>query len=453
MVKKWSRLVPAAICVLIVSQSAGAIDAQNDGIDDRLIVSVAAPGHQSFQDTDLVGKLSTAVLSFDDINGLGYCDAWTLNAGRPTFTEDGSQTGESIIAKSFSNLVAKTFWEGDDAWRGNVFIGYGSGTINCYFADELSGAGRIGWYVKPSDLFDYGSDPNDLTNPNHWTFTFNNRQEYLGFWWTAGNDENYVQLLDQNGSAILEPLFSTASLNQTLFQTFYTRCIVNNIVNAYCGNPNGGANPGQPYAFIHMRFVDGFYGVRFSGSGFEFDNVTISEEVPDYGQEEQRLGADATTTYTLATSPVIPVDPRSQSVSFPGIVLGGAAASEPDATLCLTQVTDSSGTTAVSSGDATISLATPADGNISPSGQSPNFVFSGSQIAVENFSSQIRIVNSVAGRSVVTSNLVWIRVSVSPASSGGEATCTTTAGEISSAVVELRPLRLTNKNQSQVSLD
>jgi hypothetical protein len=456
MLKKGSRLVLTAICVLLVSQSAVAEPEWNDleppyGIDDRLTVSVAAAGDQSFQDTDLVVTSSVAVVDFDNTNQNPGCLPWVLRRG----WDPASEFGEQIQAQNLQT--------GNYDW-----IGYGPGGgyqepegIDCYSADPhgvTGGASGIGSFVQVS---------------GEWTLTFLSRQEYVGFWWSAGNDENYVQFLDQSGNEILNPYFSTQSLSETLFGSLLRGCVANDQVNPYCGNPNSqfqdtdpsnqldygpGAsfkrsNPYQPYAFVHMRVRDGFYGIKFSGYSFEFDNLTIAAVEPDRGEQEQVIGSPRNNpTYSLATSPLIPVDPRSQSVSFPGIVLGGDAADEPDATLCFTQVTDSSGTTAVSSGDTTISLAPPLS-SVSQFFGPPNFVFSGSQNEVQNFSSQIRIISSPPSRSVVTSTPVWIRVSVSPASSGGEATCATTAGEITSTVVELRPLLLTNKNQSQVSLD
>lgn len=446
--KRSIRVGFAAICLLLVSQTASAIDdVPPYSIDDRLTVSVAAAGDQSFPETDLVETSSTAVLSFDNINNLGYCDPGTLTAGPPIFDDEGNQTGEMLLADRISD-------------NGTVFIGYGSGNIECGGANVYGGASAAGSYVAPSNLWDWSG--------HQWTLTFSNRQKYVGFWWSAGNDDNFVQLLDEWGNAILDPQFSARSLYQTLFGSDDRECIINDVVDNYCGNPNvefeepwqtynygpdatfNRGTPTEPYAFIHLRLEDGFHGIRFSGNGFEFDNLTFSEEMIDFGDEEQVIGS--TTAYSLATSAIIPVDPRDQSVSFPGILLGGDAADEPNATLCFTQVTDSSGTTAVSSGNTTIGLEPPLS-SVNQFFGPPNFVFSGSQNDVMTFSSQIRIVNSVAGRSVVSSTPVWIRVSVSPASSGGEATCTTTAGEITSTVVELRPLRLTNNNQSQVFLD
>jgi len=454
-IKSSIRVIFAAMCLLLVSQSASAIDGVPPfGIDDRLTVSVAADGDQSFPETDLNETFSTAVLSFDDINGLGYCDPETLTAGPIITDDDGNQTGEMLLANRIRD-------------NGTVFIGYGSGYIECGGANVYGGASAAGSYVAPSNLWNWYLGSGDPGNPFQWTLTFSNRQKYVGFWWSAGNDENYVQLLDESGNAILDPHFSAASLNQTLFGSANRLCIINNVVDDYCGNPNveyqepwrtldygpdatfNRGTPDEPYAFIHLRLESGFHGIRFSGNGFEFDNLTFSEEMIDFGNEEQVIGS--TTAYSLATSPIIPVDPRDPSVSFPGIVLGGDAAEEPNATLCFTQVTDIAGTTAVSSENITLSLS--SNGTLAPSGEPPNFVFSGTQSAVQSVSTQIRIVNSVVGRSVVTSTPVWIRVSVSPASSGGEATCATTGGEITSTVVELRPLSLTNDNQSQVSLD
>lgn len=443
-----SWLIIGCICSLAVSQAAVAMDGEPPfGVDDRLTVSLAEAGQQSFPETDLVETVSTAVLSFDDVNGLGYCDPWPLTAGEPVFDDDGNQTGEIIFARRISDNMPFS-------------IGYGSGALACGSANEYGGASAVGSYVAPQ--YEQG-----------WTVTFTNPQKYVGFWWSAGNDRNFVQLLDEQGQDILDPLFSATSLYQTIFGSPNQQCIVGVRVNEYCGNPNSewvsGAwdppldfgtgpfsfnrgVPNEPYAFVHLRYESGFHGIRFSGDGFELDNLTISEESIAFGQEEEVIG-ETPQTYTLVTSPVIPVDPRSQNVSFPGILLGGDAIGEDNATMCITQVTNSSGATPVDSENATIRLSTPGNENISQSGQPPNFVFSGGQNEVQAFSSQIRIVTSTTNRSVASSSPVWLRVSVSAQSAGGESTCAITGGEVTASVVELRPLRLTNNTMFRVSLD
>lgn len=419
-------LVVAGIAALAFSQSAHAVDVNPaDGVDDRLRVSVAAPWDQSFPETDLVEHATTAVLDFDN------CDPEALTNGNP--------------------ILARPIAGGD-----LVAIGRGSGDVECTGAWQYGGAFAQGFYALPA---------------SEWTLTFDNRQEYVGFWWSAGNDPNNVQLLDENGQAILDPEFMAQSLYQTLFGVDERLCIPNNIVNDYCGNPNieyqnfdyveehifsadsefRRGVPTEPYAFIHIRYDLGFHGVRFSGNGFEFDNLTVSEEAPLAGNEESFISE--LPAYSLATSSEIPVDPRSQSVSFPGILLGGDAIGEANATMCLTQVTDSSGTASVDSANTSISLSFPVNGSVSQAGQPPNFVYSGGQSDVQAFSSQLKIVPAVPNRPVANSGSVWIRVSVSAQSSGGEATCTTTGGEITSTVVELRPLRLSNTSLVGVTID
>lgn len=446
-------LTIAITTTLIFAQSAAGIDLDENSVDDDLRVSVADAEIQSFPETDLVDQAhgSTAVLTFDDVNFLGYCDVGVLTAGSPTYDEYGDQTGGEMLA--FSRIS-------DTA---TVYPAYGSGDIACGSANQYGGAFATGSYVAPLNLDDWGG--------HQWTLTFTNRQEYLGFWWSAGNDANYVQLLDEFGNEILDPLFSAQSLYQTLFQSDARECIVENLVNEYCGNPNRAYEnydyvaahnfgpgsswrrgvPTETYAFIHMRYDSGFYGVRFSGNGFEFDNVTISEVAPEDGDEETFVGE--LPAYSLATSSVIPVDPRSQNVSFPGVLLGGDAIGEANATMCIAQVSDASGTTSIDSGNASIGFSAPATGGISQSGQPPNFVFSGGQGDVQAFSSQISIVNSTANQSVVTSSSVWVRISVSPQANGGESICSGSGGQITSTVVELRPLRLTNNTMIRVSLD
>jgi hypothetical protein len=258
-------------------------------------------------------------------------------------------------------------------------------------------------------------------------------------------------------------------LYQTIFGQSTVRCIVengvNDIVNDYCGNPNSVYNTtyeppyvnnvsravvSEPYAFIHMRFPGGFRAIRFSGRGFEFDNVTISETVPELGAEEEVVGA--LPAYSLTAARVIPVDPRSQSVPFPGVLLAGAASSQPNATLCLTQVSNSSGTE-VYSGSSGIQVSVPATMGITQSLSPPRFTFTGSQTTVRNLSNQIRIISSTTSRTVASSETVWLRASVQAALNTGDLSCAPSGNVITAFVIELRPIRLNSVNQLGIPID
>jgi hypothetical protein len=283
--KKNARLILSAVCVLLISQSAVAADWELPyGIDDRLTVSVAAAGHQSFQDTDLVALGTTAVLDFDNINRQDQgCLSWILRKGFDPNTGEGEQ------------IEFQTVDPVDPSAYPFLFAGYGPGDgreeapgLECYSAELGGGASATGYFVQVN---------------GEWTLRFLSKQEYVGFWWSSGNDQNYVQLLDQFGNEFLDPVFSAESLRQTIFGSLDRFCVENDQVNPYCGNPNlefqeswqpldyePGAtfkrgNPYQPYAYIHIRVRDGFYGIKFSGEYFEFDNLTIADVEPARGSE------------------------------------------------------------------------------------------------------------------------------------------------------------------------
>lgn len=300
---------------------------------------------------------------------------------------------------------------------------------------------------------------------------------YIGFWWSAGNTGNTICLQNttQSGTSGTSNCLAEYSTTDLLNSSSFSSAL-------YLGNPNrfsanqavtGVANPtaqqrciaaggstghcGEPFAYIHVFYDEGFAKVTFSGTGFEFDNVTASTEqsttLLDAIPSGTLIGADSLPAYSLTAARVIPVDPRSQSVPFPGVVLGGAAASQPNATLCLTQVTSSTGTTTVTAGSSNLQLSVPTISGITQNLAAPRFTFAGSQATVRSAVSQIRIVSSSVSRSVASSESVWFRVSVQARFNTGNTSCQSSTNVITSVVVELRPVRLNNVNQLGIPLD
>ena len=107
-----------------------------------------------------------------------------------------------------------------------------------------------------------------------------NVYRYVGFWWSAGNAPNIVRLIR---SGTVEAVFTTTNLLNQLGSAPSTA------VADYFGNPSSGLNSDttinqqgwtEPYAFIHLRLPTGFDTVQFIGTGFEFDNVTLRQNVP-----------------------------------------------------------------------------------------------------------------------------------------------------------------------------
>lgn len=306
---------------------------------------------------------------------------------------------------------------------------------------------------------------------------------YIGFWWSAGSGGNRICLQNatQTGTTGASNCLAEYSTTELVASSSFDANLYRGNPNLFTGNetvPAGTTNNaqnrceradtsinpnqhfghcGEPFAFIHVFYDEGFAKVTFSGAGFEFDNVTASTEesftLIDALPAGTLIGADSLPAYSLTTARVIPVDPRSSDVSFPGVVLGGAASNQPNATLCLTQVTSSEGTTPVAASESNIRLSVPTTTGVTRSLNAPRFTFTGSQNTVRNLSRQIRIVSSTTNRSVASGSSVFIRASIQARLNAGNTSCQSSSNVITSVVIELRPIRLNAVNQLGIPID
>lgn len=125
------------------------------------------------------------------------------------------------------------------------------------------------------------------TNPSNFDITFTTAAQYVGFWWSAGNSGNEVDLYSGvNKVAHFDSSYISSYLNNgsgtvtALDGTIYN-------TSAYYGNPNQsspGGHSGEPFGYINLFARNGagyFNRIVFSGSGFEFDNVTASSSTED----------------------------------------------------------------------------------------------------------------------------------------------------------------------------
>ncbi len=166
------------------------------------------------------------------------------------------------------------FSTGIQSASGSTAVGaYTSDDFRISNADQFGGAGGSRYPAIP-----FGSTTGYLD------VTFSSPNKYIGFWWSAGNPGNIAEFFS-GGSKVAE--FDTAYLNtflgaantvpnsgsgtsSSLGGTTYTN-------NDYWGT--GSYYSGSPFAYINLLTRNGigdFDQVRFSGSGFEFDNVTVS---------------------------------------------------------------------------------------------------------------------------------------------------------------------------------
>ena len=123
-------------------------------------------------------------------------------------------------------------------------------------ADEYGGAGGTGNY------FAVGAQSG--TTAAALNFNLGNAQTYFGFWWSAVDSRNSVELLSNN----------------TVVETL-TASDLSGLSSAYNGNPNSGADGGEKFAFVNFNTTGGttFDQIRFlnssTASGFEADNFTV----------------------------------------------------------------------------------------------------------------------------------------------------------------------------------
>ena len=273
-----SRRITATAMAFFFLASVGAItsiavDNNSDGIDDNLTVSLGAPGTTVFGDTGAGLTSTVASVSFS-----GSAANYVAN--------------NTISATNLNN-------------NSSTNIGTGSGGLALGSTNVFGGAEGSTNYAAPGN----SSDPYQIN--------FSAQQRYVGFWWSAGNSDNNVQLLDASGNTLLSPAFTTSELLQSIFAGVTpaacpstrptTAQVTNNPNLRYCGNPKTTSGSlddpdnavfvynyvAEPFAYVHLRYSEAFSGVRLWGTGFEFDNLTISQTVPAASDDEGGVGADA----------------------------------------------------------------------------------------------------------------------------------------------------------------
>jgi hypothetical protein len=182
-------------------------------------------------------------------------------------------------------MVTETF-DDDNAWGfgccSNIYTGSiaGVGDLSGYgmrYRDDYywGGAGAVGGFAQAGDL----------------TVHLHVTHKYLGFWWSAGNADNNVTLLDVDNNPL--GTFSTSDVISSLGS-----CPAVPVSTDYCGNPNFSGNLNddpakyEQFAYIHIRYEPGFDKVQIFGAGFEFDNLSFSQTVPSRSGTEQSVTTD-----------------------------------------------------------------------------------------------------------------------------------------------------------------
>ncbi len=138
------------------------------------------------------------------------------------------------------------------------------GTLSTAGGFQIQGADQYGGAGGTGNYFTFGAQSNSVDPV---TLTFGGPQSYFGMWWSAADANNTVRFYSGG----------------TLAATYTTSSIFGGISNSYYGNPNGGADSGEPFAYLNFNGNGGttFTSVVFSNNdttstGFESDNWSIA---------------------------------------------------------------------------------------------------------------------------------------------------------------------------------
>ena len=177
-------------------------------------------------------------------------------------------TSATMQTEDFNNRTVQ-------AYTGSLVLAFGtfartsgSGThLTVSTFNQYGGAGGAGNYAAAADT----------------TLTLNTTQRYIGFWWSAGNSGGSGNNVTINLVGGGTESFNAGTLTNALGDC--PNRTVNGVTaaNPYCNNPNTGvANrvTNELYAYVNIRNETGFNSVRFFGTGFELDNISVSETVP-----------------------------------------------------------------------------------------------------------------------------------------------------------------------------
>lgn len=259
----FAKLV--SICAVIVVALFGGISAAQAAPGDSIALYLSAP---LVQGSDVTGVGSNTE-TFDSMTGAAWpgiqCPSST-NVGTITAS---TLTGGSPAPSGACRILTAQGYGGATSTTGSPSFG-GNGSV---FAATL--------YRAPDDAGTI-------------TFNFPNPVKYVGFWWSAGNAGNTVEFLSGN---TVVATYNSSDMMTVLgsYPSPYPGSAVLTSLGGdtypkgrYFGNPRGftSVTPNTPsnidsssvFAYFNI-FLNGSTSVdaiRFSGQGFEFDNITTS---------------------------------------------------------------------------------------------------------------------------------------------------------------------------------
>ncbi len=373
------------------------------------------------------GAVQTAVISFVEPGTI--CPA----GGNPNLSVSYAAPGvmatdltsDSMTTENFNSLSIGS----KDGQTVETAIGTFTGNWHAdgdnWFGGDGNGSGGQGHYGVAGDSTGF-------------TGTLKTTQRYIGFYWSAGDGINSVQLLDSSDRIVA--CFTGADLLADMGSK-----------PAYYSNPNHtqdntyfGTNPGQPYAYVHMRLPSGFQKIHFSSNAyigaFEFDNISVSETVPGLSSSETNLNGTPPSN-SMHTPSVVPVDPRASQARLPQLDISGST----DTTVCYRQVADAAGTALTSA--ATVNFGTVGSMQVELAGS--YFAVYGTQSQVVTNTGGIVVGKNDYSR-ITQGGSIYIEVALLPtADVPTEALCNSATTR---AIIAIRPLDLFEKLHRTIQL-
>ena len=173
-----------------------------------------------------------------------------------TFTLEGAGVQETTLK---GDMVYENFESLGLGVTKNYSLAKGVGTMDSAkikSANQYGGAGGIGNYLRGGS-----------------TMIFDEAQSYIGFWWSAGDSSNSMELFGEDDTSL----------------GFYSTSLVSDFINAlpgaernaYRGNPNQqflGQNSGEYYSYLNFFGTEGtkIKKMVLNGGNFESDNFAFS---------------------------------------------------------------------------------------------------------------------------------------------------------------------------------
>ncbi len=173
-----------------------------------------------------------------------------------TFTLEGPGVQQTTLT---GNMTYENFESLGLGVTQNYALAGGIGNMNSAkieAANQYGGADGVGNYLRGGS-----------------TITFNEAQSYLGFWWSAGDHTNNIELFGEDNASLGS--YSTALVSN------YINTLSQAEKDAYNGNPNDeflNRNSGEYYSYLNFFGTKGTKVKKMvlSGGNFESDNFAFS---------------------------------------------------------------------------------------------------------------------------------------------------------------------------------